>query len=618
MKPLFIRIRKTWFEVRIFISLSIVLIISLLSFLVFKDTLTNVEIAGSWFGFSSQLSIRYGYYFVAFLLLIASAIRMWAGSVLTSKTVMAFKIQNSKLLITGPYSFIRHPIYFADMVAFIAFSLCLKPIGLLMPLLILLHYYQLINYEEEKLRIKFGDTYEKYINSVPGILPGIPQIRKLFKDPLNFYINFDGFRHNAQYILFIPGLIVAAYTDEFIHAILIGLPAVVDWAAIHTMIGVSKDTSLNDEKQSKRKTFARSKVFKDILYAQCWEDPELDRIAFKIKPGDTVFSITSGGCNALAFLIDDPGKVICLDMNQNQNFLLSLKINAFRTLSHDELLEFFGVHSSTRRWKLYEKLKPFLPEEEQEYWYNKKEDINNGILHCGRYEKYMHLLKGIFRILIGKKIIYDLFNSVSKEERKVLYDSKWNNLRWKLFCHLFLSRSFASIFFDKAFYKYLEPSFSFKKYYRSAVKRVVTELPVKENYFLAYILLGNYYNDNFPVYLKKDNYESIRNRVNRIEMVTSGCMDYFKTLPPGTISEFNFTNIFEWMSLEEYALLLKETIRAAKDGAIVTYRNHLVTRSRPESLANQLIPDTKLSAALHERDLSFIYKAYVVEQIKKN
>ncbi len=360
MEPLFIRIREKWFEVRIFISLSIVLIISLLSFLVFKDTRTNVEIAGSWCGLSRELSICYGYYFAAFLLLFASAIRMWAGSVLTSKTVMAFKIQNSKLLISGPYGFVRHPIYFADMIAFIAFSLCLRPVGLLMPLLILLHYYQLINYEEQKLRIEFGKAYDKYVNSVPRIFPRISQIRKIFKSPSDFQINSDGFRHNAQYMLFVPGLIIAAYTGKFIHAVFIGLPAVVDWAIIHTIIGVTKDTSVEDELQSKRKKFTGSKVFRDILYAQCWEDPELDRIAFKIKPGDTVFSITSGGCNALAFLIDDPKKVICLDMNRYQNFLLSLKINAFRSLSHDEILEFFGVHASTRRLELYERIKPFL------------------------------------------------------------------------------------------------------------------------------------------------------------------------------------------------------------------------------------------------------------------
>jgi S-adenosylmethionine-diacylglycerol 3-amino-3-carboxypropyl transferase len=174
------------------------------------------------------------------------------------------------------------------------------------------------------------------------------------------------------------------------------------------------------------------------------------------------------------------------------------------------------------------------------------------------------------------------------------------------------------LLFDKEFYKYIESSFSFEKYYRSAVRRAITELPVKENYFLAYILLGNYFERNFPVYLKEENYDLIRKRADRIKTVTSGCLEYFRSLPGGTISKFNFTNIFEWTSTEEFCLLLKEIIRVAKDGAVITYRNHLVTRNRPDSLADQLIPDEKLSIALHDRDLSFIYKAYVVERIKKN
>lgn len=594
------------------------MIISILSFLVFKNNPSIIEIAGSWFGLSGELSIRYGYYIIAFLVLFASLIRMWAGSILTSETVMAFKIQNSKLRISGPYNFVRNPIYFADLIAFTALSFCLRPIGLLIPVLIWLHYYQLIKYEEEKLITKFGNTYEEYIHSVPGLIPGVRQIKNLFNVPLNFNINFDGFRHNAQYILFIPGLIIASYTGKFIHAFLIGLPAVIDWAIIHTIIGVSTESSAKEKSFSKSKKLSHSKVFRDILYAQCWEDPEMDRIAFNIKPGDTVFSITSGGCNAMAFLIDDPEKVICLDMNRFQNFLLSLKINAFKTLTYCETLEFFGVQPSKRRWELYEKLRPMLPEEEQLYWSNKKADINRGIIHCGKYERYMHLLKRIFRILVGSKIINELFNSSNIEERRILFKKKWDNFKWRLFCRLFLSRTFASMLFDKAFYKYLEPSFSFEKYYRSAVRRAVTELPVKENYFLAYILLGNYFMDNLPVYLKKENYDLIRNRAGRIKIVTSGCLEYLRSLPQETISKFNFTNIFEWMSVEEFSLLLTETLRIAKDGAVITYRNHLVTRNRPERFADQIIPDMKLSVELHERDRSFIYKAYVVERIRKD
>jgi S-adenosylmethionine-diacylglycerol 3-amino-3-carboxypropyl transferase len=616
MMTSFGEIRKTWFEVRIFISLSIVIIISTISFLVFKNSSSIIETAGSWFGLSAQLSVRYGYLFVALLVLLATLIRMWAGSILSSKTVMAFKIQNSKLTISGPYNFVRNPIYFADLIAFSALSLCLRPIGLLIPVLIWLHYYQLIKYEEEKLISRFGSTYNEYIRSVPGLSPGIGQIRALFNIPLNFRLNFDGFRHNAQYLLFIPGLIVASYSGKFIYAILIGLPAVIDWAVIHTIIGVSA-TETKEKSFLKDRNLSHSKVFRDILYAQCWEDPEMDRAAFDIKPGDTIFSITSGGCNALAFLLDDPEKIICLDMNRFQNYLLSLKICAFKTLGYNETLEFLGVRSSNRRWELYGRLKPLLKDEEQLYWNTKKADINSGIIHCGKYERYMHLLKRVFRMLIGKKIINDLFNSSSLGEQRRIFKTKWDNFRWKLFCHIFLSRAFASMLFDKAFYKYLEPTFSFEKYYRSAVMRAVTELPVKENYFLAYILLGNYPDNNLPVYLKKENYNIIRSRVDRIKSVTSGCHEYMRTLPIDTISKFNFTNIFEWMSVEEFTLLLLETLRIAKDGAVITYRNHLVTRNRPEIFADKIIPDMKLALELRKKDRSFIYKAYVVERINK-
>ena len=618
MQSFFVRIRKSWFEIRIFISLSIVLIISLLSFLVFKSQPTIIETAGSWLGLSGKLSIRYGFFFVALLILFASLIRMWAGSILTSRTVMAFKIQNRKLQISGPYIFVRNPIYFADLIAFTALSFCLRPIGLLIPLLIYLHYYQLIKYEEENLKTEFGNTYEEYIRSTRAIFPGVRQIRNLFKTPLNFHINFDGFRHNAQYILFIPGLIVAAYTGKFIHAILISLPAIIDWAVVHTIIGISRSNRSEKWLSSKRKQFPGSKVFRDILYAQCWEDPELDRIAFKIKPGDTIFSITSGGCNALSFLADDPGKIICLDLSKYQNYLLSLKVQAFKHLSYGELMEFLGVHPSERRTALYEKLRSGFSEEEQSYWDSKLRDINRGIIHCGRYERYMHLLKNVFRILIGESVIKELFNAARKEERLQLFNKKWDNYRWRFFCRIFLSRTFASLLFDKAFYRYLDHDFSFEKYYRSAVKRAVTELPLKENYFLAYILLGNYFENNLPPYLRSENYDLIRSRVNRIEPITSGCIEYFRSLPAGSISKFNFTNIFEWMSIDEFDDLLRETVRVATRGAIITYRNHLVTRRRPENMTDLIFPDEKLSAELHDRDLSFIYKAFVVERIEKD
>jgi S-adenosylmethionine-diacylglycerol 3-amino-3-carboxypropyl transferase len=54
-----------------------------------------------------------------------------------------------------------------------------------------------------------------------------------------------------------------------------------------------------------------------------------------------------------------------------------------------------------------------------------------------------------------------------------------------------------------------------------------------------------------------------------------------------------------------------------RDGAVMTYRNLLVPRSRPESMAAWIKPDRRLAAELHAMDRSFIYKTYVVEKIAK-
>ena len=172
--------------------------------------------------------------------------------------------------------------------------------------------------------------------------------------------------------------------------------------------------------------------------------------------------------------------------------------------------------------------------------------------------------------------------------------------------------------FSKAFFEQLDTSFSFGDHFRNQTKRAFVNLPLKENYFLNYILSGNYYSREFlPPYLRKENFSLIKDRLDRIEIVTDSCESYFASLPDNYITKFNFSNIFEWMPVDEYEKLLLEAIRVGIPGGILTYRNLLVPRSRPDSLEDQLIPDLELAHQLHEKDLSFIYSRYVVEKINK-
>jgi hypothetical protein len=71
------------------------------------------------------------------------------------------------------------------------------------------------------------------------------------------------------------------------------------------------------------------------------------------------------------------------------------------------------------------------------------------------------------------------------------------------------------------------------------------------------------------------------------------------------------------MSDDSYEDLLRETVRVAKDKAVLTYRNLLVFREHPSTLNSNIRSLKKMARALHEKDLSFIYNNYVVEEIQK-
>ncbi|KPL09313.1 MAG: hypothetical protein AMS26_23000 [Bacteroides sp. SM23_62] len=587
----------------------IVMVICLVSFLAFGSIPPNSLLLGKSLGMDPVESARTGYIITASILLLASFLRMWAGSILTSRRIMAFKVQKDLLNTAGPYALVRNPIYLADLVAFCGFALCLNPVGLALPLFIFLHYAQLVRYEEKSLEEKFGEQFKNYRNHTPAFIPTIKSFQTFFSGKKDIVLNWDGFRHNSLYLLFIPGFLVASRTGLLLHAILIGLPAVIDWAIVHTRIGVAP---------SPGNKLAKASVFGDILYAQCWEDPEIDREAFQINDQDVIFTITSGGCNALAFLLDGPSKIISLDLNPSQNYLLDLKMAAFRTLDYDGLLGFIGVRQSDDRLAVYHRLRAILNPGSRIYWDQHEDKIVQGIIHAGRYEKYMHLLSKWFRRLVGKSLIDEMLDSPDEKARKILYDSKWNTLRWRLFTKIFLSRSVMTLLFDRAFFKQLADNFSFGKHFRSIVERAVTSLPVKQNPFLQYILKSEYSTSaHLPLYLRPENFKTIQNRLDRIELVSESCEDYFKSLPANSVSKFNFTNIFEWMPRDSFHNLLRETVRVARQGSILTYRNLLVTRSRPSHLSHLISPLKELSRSLHEKDLSFIYRAYIVERVTK-
>jgi len=92
------------------------------------------------------------------------------------------------LIITGPYRYVRHPLYFALVILILGWALLLDVSFLLFSTILLLLCFNFVvaPFEEEELRAIFGEQYEQYAKKVPRMIP-FTKRRKTRKPTENGY-----------------------------------------------------------------------------------------------------------------------------------------------------------------------------------------------------------------------------------------------------------------------------------------------------------------------------------------------------------------------------------------------------------------------------------------------
>ena len=351
-------------------------------------------------------------------------------------------------------------------------------------------------------------------------------------------------------------------------------------------------------------------VFQRLLFAQSFEDPGIDRAALQIQPEHRVLCVTSGGCNVLALLLDAPARLIALDMNPTQNAMLQLKIEGIRRLNFEEYLELLGVLPSARCLELYRRL-PAIP-----FWDAHPELIARGVLNAGRFEQYLAHFRRLLRLCQGRKRIEQLVIPRDRAARERFYNEVWDTPPWRAFFRFFFSRAvLGRLGLDPKCFTFVTGTEAFGDRFLRRTRHALVELPVHENYFMEYILFGTY-RRAFPPYLERENFAKLRSLLDRVEIVTDEVGRFLTSLPDNTLDRIDFSNVFEWIDPAGYERLLRETVRVSRPGARITYRNLLVHRERPESLAPLLRPDPQAKDLLR-LDRAFVYSNFVLEHVVK-
>lgn len=368
--------------------------------------------------------------------------------------------------------------------------------------------------------------------------------------------------------------------------------------------------------------------FERVRYAQVWEDADVLLKALDVQAGDNVLSIASAGDNALALLTTDAERVIALDLSAAQLHCLALRVAAFQVLSHAEVLELLGSRPEQhgqheqrgqygqRRLELYAHARTQLSLESRAFWDQRTAGIRAGIgsARVGKFERYFEIFRRfILPLMLSSGDVNALLTPKSRHERHAFYRQRVNTWRWQLPFRLFFSRAvMGRLGRDPAFFKYVQDDTASSIQKRSG--HAFTELDPSQNPYLHWIFRGHH-GDALPLYLRPEHFQTIRERLDRLEWRQQSIEDFVRQSGANSIDRFNLSDIFEYMSDAATQTLLEQLAHAGRPNGRLVYWNMMVPRQSGAALAEQLQHLPEESEQLHAQDTAFFYSRLVIERV---
>jgi len=375
--------------------------------------------------------------------------------------------------------------------------------------------------------------------------------------------------------------------------------------------------------------------FDAFVYNQIWEDPRVDLQALKLDENSRVLTISSGGCNALNYLLENPQSVTAVDLNRHHIFLLNLKIAALKFLpAFEDFFAFFGYGQSEKTIENYEKfIAPNLDEETRKFW--ESNSLVGKITHRRRinfFRKgglYEHSRNGYFLRFFHKFSHLlgcrpeEVLKAKTPEEQAKLYE-KYIAPFFDSFVIKAIGKMPVTMFglgippqqYDEL-KKDLEGNANLIDVYKERTKRLAVEYPIYENYFAWQAFARKYDTKNrqaVPEYLKAENYEALKQNADQIDTQIGSITDELKNQPVGAFNRFIFLDAQDWMNAAMMTELWSAIAEKAEPGARIIFRTagaaSPIETNLPANLREKFVYEEDFSKALFKQDRTSIYGGF--------
>jgi S-adenosylmethionine-diacylglycerol 3-amino-3-carboxypropyl transferase len=381
--------------------------------------------------------------------------------------------------------------------------------------------------------------------------------------------------------------------------------------------------------------------FDAFVYNQIWEDPRVDLQALKLDARARVLTISSGGCNALNYLLANPQSVTAVDLNRHHIFLLNLKIAALKYLpAYEEFFAFFGYGKSEKTIENYEKfIAPKLDKETREFW--ESNSFVGKIRHGRRinfFRKgglYEHSRNGYFLRFFHKFSHLlgcrpeEVLKARNAEEQEKLYE-KYIAPFFDSFVIKAIGKMPVTMFglgippqqYDEL-KKDLEGDANLIDVYRTRTRRLAVEYPIYENYFAWQAFARKYDTENrraVPEYLKAENYAALKRNAEKARTKIGSITEELKNQPVNSYNRFVFLDAQDWMNTEMMTELWTAIAERAEPNSRIIFRTagaaSPIETNLPADLRGKFRYEENLSKELFKQDRASIYGGFHLYVLK--
>ena len=399
------------------------------------------------------------------------------------------------------------------------------------------------------------------------------------------------------------------------------------------VLGAVKQKEVSKKQSALQKLFAV--WFDAFVYNQIWEDPRVDIEALKIDPQSRILTISSGGCNALNYLVEKPESVTAVDLNRHHIFLLNLKIAAIKHLpAHEEFFMLFGEGRGKENLENYKNyLAQNLDAETRKFWETGSFPGNllgrrridffdrDGIYEHSRNGYFLRFFHRFARVLGCKTDEVVKAKSISEQEeffdRSIgpFFDSILIKLIGRMPVTLFglgiPPQQYAELKGD------LEEGGSIIDVYRARAKKLAVEYPIDDNYFAWQAFARKYDTVNrkaIPEYLKSENFESLKAASVNIDTKIGSITEEIILREPGAFNRFVFLDAQDWMNPEVMTELWSAVQSKGEKGSRIIFRTagskSPVEERIPAELRQCFEYKPEISRQLFKRDRASIYGGF--------